>query len=120
MERFHESISAISSSLSRKNTMSHSDKNSSQSAAAGSSNLSSRSTHSVNCRVVDCKYSITQLYNLVTLTNQSLFKKINVAPVFLTERTSVRTNKKRENKTFKGCVHYIFASLFFASKREHL
>ena len=24
------------------------------------------------------------------------------------------------HKLFKGCVHYIFASLFFRSKREHL
>ena len=80
MGRFHESIGAIPSDLTKNKTMSHSVKNSSHSAAAGTSNLSSRSTHSVNCRVVDCKYSITKLYKRVF--NQSLSKKINVAPVF--------------------------------------
>ena len=91
MERFRESIDAISCGLNRNETLSHSVKNSSQSAAAGSSNLSSRSTHSVNCRVVDCKYSITKLYNTVTLINQSLFKKMKLVFVFLIEKASIET-----------------------------
>ena len=40
------------------------------------------------------------------------------------EKTKLKVRKREKSEIveeeFKGCVRYIFASLFFQSKREHL
>ena len=35
-------------------------------------------------------------------------------------RKKIFSTDKNDKNGFKGCVHYIFASLFFKSKLEHL
>ena len=49
-----------------------------------------------------------------------LDKGINTARVSLINDNKMTTEDRRSCKYFKDCICYIFASLFFKSKGEHL
>ena len=69
------------------------------------------------------------LFHFLTISSNLAHRQLPNENLYLVSQGVNFPNKKWSQPTlcglapyddFKGCVHYIFASLFYVSKREHL